>query len=187
METLALSLAVFPVCRIQWAAEFRATGGSCNLFGGVMRVGDVQLVDGQGKGVITIDDISRLESVMRDMPQAEIPTEHNFCPGFYARTINIPAGCTLTGKVHATEHIFMLTKGTLMMATEDGAMTVSAPYQAICRPGIKRVGHALTDVVCTNIHITTETDLVRLESDLIAPEESDGIASNTNQSIGLEA
>lgn len=46
METLALSLAVFPVCRIQWAAEFRATGGSCNLFGGVMRVGDCELTEG---------------------------------------------------------------------------------------------------------------------------------------------
>lgn len=114
--------------------------------------------------------IHRLEDALRQMPQAEIHTQHTFGPGFYARTITIPAGCTLTGKVHATEHIFIVSKGEILLATEDGAFHVKAPYQAVCRPGMKRAGHALTEVVCTNVHITTETDLLRLEADLIIPE-----------------
>lgn len=114
--------------------------------------------------------IQRLEDSLRKMPQADIPTEHTFGPGFYARTITIPAGCTLTGKVHATEHLFIVSKGEILLATEDGAQHVRAPFQAVCRPGMKRAGHALTEVVCTNIHITTETDLLRLEAALIVPE-----------------
>lgn len=116
------------------------------------------------------DEIARLEAVMRDMPQADIPTEHTFGPGFYARTITIPAGCTLIGKAHATEHIFIVSKGEILLATDDGPMHVKAPFQAVCRPGMKRAGHALTEVICTNIHITSETDLARLELVLIMPE-----------------
>jgi hypothetical protein len=124
----------------------------------------------QGNEVQPTPSIRRLESVLRTMPQAEIPTEHTFGPGFYARTITIPAGCTLTGKVHATEHIFFLSRGEMLLATDDGTQHVRAPYQVVCRPGMKRAGHALTESVCTNVHITAETDLLRLEADLIIPE-----------------
>lgn len=121
---------------------------------------------------ITRQHIERLEDELRkgETVDADSRTEHVYGPGFYARTLRLKAGETLTGKVHATEHIFMLTQGSLLVATEDGAMRIDAPYQAVCRPGLKRAGHALTDVVCVNVHITTETDLVRLEAALIAPE-----------------
>lgn len=115
--------------------------------------------------------IVALEGIMRRLPQQiDIPTEHTFGPGFYARTITIPAGATLTGKVHATEHVFILSRGELLVATEDGTAHLRAPVQMVCRPGLKRVGHALTEVVCTNVHITSERDLARLEAELITPE-----------------
>lgn len=122
--------------------------------------------------VVTREQIERLELTMRDMPQAEVPTDHTFGPGFYARTITIPAGCTLTGKVHATEHIFMVSKGDITLVTEDGSRRVQAPFQVVCRPGLKRAGYAHTETVCTNIHITAETDLLRLEAALIEPERA---------------
>lgn len=118
----------------------------------------------------TREQIQKLESAMRHMPQIDIPTDHTFGPGFYCRTIRIPAGVTLTGKVHATEHIFMLVEGELLVATEDGTAHLKAPAQMVCRPGLKRVGHALTDVVCTNVHITPERDLAKLEAALIVPD-----------------
>lgn len=114
--------------------------------------------------------IDRLEARMRQMPAVSIPVENTFGPGFYARTIRIKAGTTLVGKVHATEHVFIISEGSIALATEDGERVVHAPYQAIARPGLKRVGHAITDVVCTNVHITDETDLAKLEAMLIAPE-----------------
>lgn len=107
---------------------------------------------------------------MREMDTIEIPTEHTFGPGFYARTITIPKGATLTGKVHATEHIFIVSRGDITLVTEDGRRRVQAPFQTVCRPGLKRAGYAHEETVCTNIHITDETDLLRLEADLIIPE-----------------
>ena len=116
------------------------------------------------------DRIRAAESAMRELPNLDIPVEHTFGPGFYARTIRVPAGATLTGKVHATEHIFILSAGEMLLATDGEPVHVRAPFQAVCRPGLKRIGHVLTDVVCTNVHITTETDLVKLEAALIVPE-----------------
>lgn len=114
--------------------------------------------------------IEALEAELKKMPQLEHKTEHTFGPGFYARTITVPAGATLTGRVHTTEHIFFLSKGEMLLATDEGRMHVTAPYQAVCRPGLKRAGHAMTECVCTNVHITTETDLLKLEADLVEPE-----------------
>lgn len=113
--------------------------------------------------------IERLEAEMRAQPQVDIPVKHTFGPGFYARTIEIDAGVTLVGKVHATEHVFLLSKGSLLVATEDGYQELHAPCQLVCRAGMKRAGHALTACQVTNVHLTTETDLVKLEAMLIEP------------------
>lgn len=116
---------------------------------------------------ITREQVDRLQEAVAAVPQIELQTQHDFCPGFYARSVLIPAGTVLVGKVHATEHIFMVTQGDISITTDDGVMRVQAPFQAICRPGTKRAGFAHTDTVCVNIHITTETDLEKLEAALI--------------------
>lgn len=114
--------------------------------------------------------IVALEQALRAMPQAAIVESHDFAPGLYLRTITIPAGVALTGKVHATEHVFILSRGTLLVATEDGRREIAAPFHQVCRPGLKRVGYALTECVVTNVHITAETDLAKLEAELIEAE-----------------
>lgn len=111
--------------------------------------------------------IEHLEKAIAAVPQVELPLIHGFGPGFYARSMMIPAGTVLTGKVHATEHIFMLTKGDISITTAEGVKRVQAPYQAVCPPGFKRVGYAHTDCVCVNIHITNKQDLEELEAELI--------------------
>lgn len=126
--------------------------------------------------------VEELERTMRDLPQVDIPVQHGFGPGFYARTITIPADTLLTGQAHATDHIFMVTKGDITITTDDGTVRVQAPYQAVCKAGGKRAGYAHAETVCVNIHITTETDLAKLEAALIeapalaAPEARKEIA-----------
>jgi hypothetical protein len=113
--------------------------------------------------------IDRLEALMRSEPQVEIEPVHYFAHGLYAREITIKAGTLLTGKVHRTEHLNIVSKGRIAVWTEDGMREVSAPFTMVSRPGTKRVGYALEDTVWTTIHATEETDLVKLEAILIAP------------------
>lgn len=115
--------------------------------------------------------ILRLQDAMAGMPQVPLPPEHTFGPGFYVRTIRIPAGTVLVGAIHKTEHLFILSQGILEVATEDGIGRLEAPYQVVARAGLKRVGVAITDVVCSNLHITSETELAALEAQLIEPED----------------
>jgi len=119
---------------------------------------------------------STASSVVEIPPQKiELEPTHVFGPGFYSRTIHIPAGAALIGKVHATEHIFIVSKGDITLYSPDGTeRRVRAPYQAICPAGTQRAGFAHADTVCTNIHITEQTDLEALEQDLIeepAPQQ----------------
>lgn len=111
--------------------------------------------------------IQALHDQMATMPQVEIPTDHTFGPGVYLRTITIPAGVTLVGKAHKTEHIFMVLRGDITLVTDEGRRRVQGPYQVVCQPGVKRAGYAHTETVCVNVHITNETDLDRLEAELI--------------------
>jgi hypothetical protein len=112
--------------------------------------------------------ICQLEEAMLQHPQVEIKTTHYFAAGLYAREIFIPKGTLLTGKIHKTEHLNIISKGKISVATEDGNKIIEAPCTIISRPGTKRAGYALEDTVWTTIHATKETDLALLEQELIA-------------------
>lgn len=116
------------------------------------------------------EQILAFEAKLRKLPPLDVRIDHTFGPGFYARTMHLPAGALLTGKIHSTEHIFFVSKGKLAVITEDGRELLEAGFQKVCRPGLKRVGFALTDVVVTNVHITEENDLEKIEAQVIMPE-----------------
>ena len=120
--------------------------------------------------VPTAEQIRRLKREMLRMEQLPIETHHHFAPGQYAREIVIPAGTLLTGKKHKTEHLNVVSKGEITVWTEDGMRRIKAPFTFVSKPGTKRVGLAHEETVWITIHATSETDLVKLEAELIEPE-----------------
>ena len=103
---------------------------------------------------ITEDDIRTLaiERLMRELPQAEMPVEHEFCHGVYARTIHLKQGICLVGEIHRDESFFVVRSGALAVTTPDGAVVVGSGFQSVTKPGQKRLGIALTDCVVTTYH-----------------------------------
>lgn len=114
--------------------------------------------------------IKRLEREMLAMAQLEIETRHHFAPGQYAREIVIPEGTLLTGKTHKTEHLNVVSKGDITVWTESGMRRIKAPFIFVSKPGTKRVGLAHEETVWITVHATSETDLAKLEAELIEPE-----------------
>lgn len=106
--------------------------------------------------------VEALQDAMTDMPQVECPIRHFFAPGLYAREMTIPKGVTAVGAVHKTKHLTTISKGRILMMTDDGVMEITAPYTAISEAGIKRAAFALEDTVMTCYHPTDETDLDKL-------------------------
>ena len=92
---------------------------------------------------------------------------HYFAKGLYARAIHIPKGTLLTGKIHKQEHLNIVAQGVISVLTEDGPQTVRAPFTMVSKPGTKRVGYAHEDTVWITVHATDETDVNRIENDLV--------------------
>ena len=114
--------------------------------------------------------ILMIEDAIRNVEQIDLKVVHHFAPGVYARELHVPKGVMLTGKIHRTEHLNILSKGKITVFTEDGGTkTLTAPCTLVSTPGTKRVGYAHEDTVWICIHPTDETDLEKLEADLIAP------------------
>ena len=86
--------------------------------------------------------IYRLEAELLKLPQVEMPVDHAFCNGLYARTMHIPAGTVLTGAVHKE----------LIVSTDSGPRTLGPGDMSVSKIGTKRAGIALTEVEVTTFH-----------------------------------
>jgi len=110
-----------------------------------------------------------LEYALGATPEVECPLQHVFAPGVYARTINIPAGTCIVGKIHKHKHLNILSAGTVLVLTESqGVERLTGPLTMVSEPGTKRAVLAETDAVWTTIHLTAETDLAKIEDEVIA-------------------
>ncbi|WP_175691676.1 SET domain-containing protein-lysine N-methyltransferase [Burkholderia anthina] len=110
----------------------------------------------------TRDKIERLEREMQRMPQVELQVRHYFAPGMAAREMTIPAGVTVTGAVHRHEHLCTISKGRILVSTDEGMRELSAPCTIVSKPGAKRVGCAIEETVWTTYHATDERDIDKL-------------------------
>jgi len=115
------------------------------------------------------NSIAALEYAIGKEPQVDIKPVHYFADGLYAREITIPAGTVLSGKIHKKEQINIISKGVITVVTEEGEQLVRAPCTIVSSPGTKRIAYVHEETVWTTIHATNETDLEKLEKELIAP------------------
>lgn len=95
---------------------------------------------------------------------------HFFAPGVYARQMLIPAGMVAVGKIHKTSHVSIISSGKISVTTENGTETIEGPYTFINTPGEKRAVYAHEDTLWTTIHPTDETDIRKIEEQVIAKD-----------------
>lgn len=109
--------------------------------------------------------------VAENLPPVDCPLQHVFAPGAVARTIFIPAGTVIVGKIHKHKHLNILSSGRVTVVTESaGRETLEGPLTMVSEPGTKRAVYAHTDVVWTTIHLTNKTDLAEIEAEVIAKD-----------------
>lgn len=108
--------------------------------------------------------IFALEHELLKLPQIDIETTHHFAPGIYMRQIRIPKGATVTGAIHKTEHLNILSLGELSVWTDEGIKRLKASTVMLSQPGIKRVGYAHEDSVWITVHpnVTNERDVEKI-------------------------
>lgn len=123
--------------------------------------------------VPTHEQIRKAECFLATFPSRadEIEIINHFEPGMYRREMRAPAGLFITGRTHRTEHWNELAKGEITVWTEQGMKRLKAPLRILSKPGTKRIGMTHTDVVWITEHLTDETDLAKLEAEIVEPAE----------------
>ena len=134
------------------------------------------------------EKVEELEKMMQAYDPVVLPLKHHFADGIYAREMFMPAGAVLTGAVHKTTHMCILSQGRVRVATADGPVELVAPATLIAHPGAKRAIYALEDSVWTNIHATNETNLDKLVEELTesTAAELQGGSANKQQIAATE-
>jgi hypothetical protein len=102
--------------------------------------------------------------------QPPCPLKHVFAPGAYAREIFIPKHTLVVGKIHKHSHLNMLMKGKVSVLTEEGPKILEAPMTMVSPAGTKRVVFTHEDTVWTTVHLTNETDVEKIETEIIAKD-----------------
>jgi len=112
-----------------------------------------------------IDKIFMLEdflikNVKTSQEEAEnLPVDHHLCDGQYAREIFIPANHVVTGRVHKFDHISVISRGKITVATPEGMSTYEAPITFASKKGTKRAAYAHEDTLWTTFHCTNKTNI----------------------------
>lgn len=122
---------------------------------------------------ITRDKVLKLEKEMMRMPQVELKHVDYFSKDVYARELHIPAGVTLTGKIHKYQNLNILSKGEMTVSTDEGMKRVSAPFTIVSPPGTKRVAYAHTDCIWTTVHGTDKQDVDQIELEFVAQSDTE--------------
>lgn len=114
--------------------------------------------------------IMAVEKRLEALPQVEIPIEHHFGAGIYARTMVAPRGTMLTGKIYKVPQMIILSSGEITVRSEFFNGRISGPHIYNSPAGSKRFGYCHTDVVWTC--------LVRAESDNVPNVEQEIYAAS---------
>lgn len=96
-----------------------------------------------------------------------------FAPGVYAREMWMPKDCLITGKIHKTSHLNILSQGHVSVSNQGESIEYHAPTTFISPIGTKRAIYAHEDSVWTTIHPTDLTDSDEIEKELIAETFAD--------------
>ena len=127
--------------------------------------------------------VERLERAMYEVPQVDCPVRTYFAPGLFAREITIPAGIALIGAIHKVENLAILSKGKLEIVTDEGTITIEAPWTGTVKPGAKNCAVALEDSVWTNFYRTDTTDLDALCEELTFSKASELLGGKDNPQL----
>lgn len=116
--------------------------------------------------------IINLEKNIRKLPSAKFgdcfPLKHQFVKGMYIREISVPKGQLIVTKIHKEAHPCFILKGDCSVLTESGPKRIKAPHYMITPAGTKRIVYVHEDTVWVTIHATKETNLEKIEDDVIA-------------------
>lgn len=118
-------------------------------------------------------DLFKIETILKEFPQTEIPILHEFMGGIYTRSIFVPEGTLIIGKRHRYESCNLLLVGemSIYMGEDMPVKRIKGPLFFKSEPGTKKMAYCHSDVIFINLHPTDKTDVDEIENEFIISEE----------------
>lgn len=120
----------------------------------------------------TLSKIERFEAELLHLPQVDVPLTHRFAPGVYYREVLMPKDSLIIGHQHKTEHLNVVTTGRATVMMDGVVEEIVAPCVFVSKPGVRKVLLIHEDMRWATVHPTNETDLLKLEDELITKSAS---------------
>jgi hypothetical protein len=121
-----------------------------------------------GEPVTAVMD--RIRDALSTRPQVSTEATHYFADGLYARELVIPKDVMVVGKIHRTGHINILLQGVVDIMTSVGVERYVAPAVIVSKAGEQKIAHAIEEATWVTIHATTETDIDKIEQQLVTTD-----------------
>jgi len=116
-------------------------------------------------------NIALLQGSLKQLPQLDCEVINHFSPGVYIRECRMPALSFIIGKTHKTEHFNQVFDGECFVSINgEPKKLYKAPSMFKSNSGDKKFIFAIKPTIWLTIHPTDETDLDKLEEELIDTE-----------------
>ena len=117
-------------------------------------------------------NVEELERGLLTEPSIVLPeciTTHSFSDGVYVREITMPTGAIILGAKHTTTHFNIISKGSCILVDPDTGDTtdIVAPCTFESKAGVRKVLYIVEECVWSTIHVTNETNIDKLEEELV--------------------
>lgn len=117
---------------------------------------------------VTKDQIEEVENwMLENVEPVECPLTHIFAPGVYYREIFMPNGVFIIGHEHKTTHLNIVLQGEAAVMMNGNLHRIAAPFTFVSEAGVRKILYIVDDMRWATIHLTVETDLKKLEEELI--------------------
>jgi hypothetical protein len=123
-------------------------------------------------GELTPDRIESIEGLLLKLPQVDTPLNHAFAPGVYLRQITMPKGAFVIGHEHKTEHFNVVLSGHASVYMDGLIQEIKAPAIIKSNSGTRKLLFIHDTMIWATIHPTEETNLEKLEEELIVKSET---------------
>lgn len=131
--------------------------------------------EGFKKGIVEVE--KRLKEIGTTFTEKEKdffnPLKHKFANGIYVREVFTPAGQLLITEIHKKDNAYFVMKGEITIMSEDGEVTIEAPYYGITKAGTKRIIYVHKDCIFVTVHSTNTKSVKDAEEELIAKNFKD--------------
>lgn len=120
----------------------------------------------------SLSEIEQLEAQLLKLPQVEVPVTHRFAPGVYMREVFMKAGTFVIGHCHKTEHLNIISHGRASVYMNGAVHEIVGPCTVVSGINVRKALYIHEDMLWATIHPTNETDLPKLEEELIIKSDS---------------